>query len=112
MSSLPKTQMPISIFDGRYSHQCQELCKFFTEETYTQVRYDIELAWLRTLVDQFHTGQDTPGILAELARLQRPLTHENLAEIKKLEQTTNHDVKAIELFIKHQINNLAQESNA
>ena len=25
---------PISIFDGRYRHQCQDLLKFFTEETY------------------------------------------------------------------------------
>lgn len=110
--SLSTTQKPISIFDGRYSHQCQSLCKFFTEETYIQVRYDIELSWLRTLTAEFYTGMDKSTILAELGKLQQQLTPENLAEIKHLEHTTNHDVKAIELFIKQQIDNLAQQSGA
>lgn len=100
---------PISIFDGRYRHQCQDLLKFFTEETYTQTRYDIELAWLRALVSEFYIGTDKSVVLVELSKLVRALTTENLAEIKELERTTNHDVKAIELFIKRQMDNLAPQ---
>ena len=98
---------PLSIFDGRYRHQCQDLCQYFTEDTYTQVRYDIELAWLRSLVDEFYIGTDKSYVLAELFKMARALTPGNLAEIKQLERTTNHDVKAIELFIKKQLDNLA-----
>ena len=102
------TTFALSIFDGRYSHQCQDLCKYFTEETYTQVRYDIELSWLRTLINEFYTGSDKSQVLYNISKLQHMLTPENFAKIKQLECTTNHDVKAIELFIKHQMDNLAQ----
>jgi len=98
----------ISIFDGRYYHQCHDLCKYFTEDTYTQIRFDIEIAWLRTLVDEYYTCPDKSQVLDELSKLAQKLTPENLAEIKHLENITNHDVKAIELFIKQQLANLAQ----
>lgn len=102
----------ISIFDGRYRQQCQELVKYFTEDTYIQIRYDIELAWLRTLIDEFYINADKSLILAELSKLQQILTQENLAEIKQIERVTNHDVKAIELFIKQQLDNLAPQPGA
>jgi adenylosuccinate lyase len=121
-TTTPKT---ISIFDGRYRHQCVDLCKYFTEETYTQIRYDIELAWLKTQVDNFYpmclsesSGEpsEPPNphekrtILAQLAKMPKTLTPENLDEIKRLEQITNHDVKAIELFIKAELDKLTPES--
>ncbi len=113
-----------SIFDGRYRHQCQDMTKYFTEDTYTQVRYDIELSWLRTLVNDLYPlclsesyGEpaDPPNpfekrtILAQLAKMPETLTPEHFSEIKHLERITNHDVKAIELFIKAELDKLAPE---
>ena len=114
----------LSIFDGRYRHQSADLCKYFTEDTYIQVRYDIELAWLRTLLDNFYaitlseTCNDPSNppnpfekrtILAQLAKMPETLAQEHLAEIKRLERITNHDVKALELFIKAELDKLAPE---
>ena len=105
-------QSAISIFDGRYRHQCHDLAKYFTEETYTQIRYDIELAWLRTLVTEFYNPSDTElsndnkTVLAMLSKLPQTLTSQHLAGIKTLERVTNHDVKAIELFIKAELDKL------
>lgn len=105
-----------SIFDGRYFHQCQDMTKYFTEETYIQVRYDIELSWLQTLICEFYNPclsellGDKKTILDQLSRLPHTLTFEHLAEVKRLEGITNHDVKAIELFIKSEIDKLVDES--
>jgi adenylosuccinate lyase len=105
-------QSAISIFDGRYRMQCQDLAKYFTEETYTQVRYDIELAWLQTLIAEFYNPSETEmandkkTVLAMLSKLPQTLTQEHLAGIKTLERITNHDVKAIELFIKAELDKL------
>lgn len=109
-------QMPISIFDGRYRNQCQDLAKYFTEATYTQVRYDIELAWLKALVSEFYNPSDLEmpndknSVLAQLDMLPQTLTPEHLAGIKTLECITNHDVKAIELFIKAELTKLTGDS--
>ena len=97
----------LSIFDGRYRHQCLELGQYFTEDTYIQVRYDIELAWLRTLVNEFYKQDDKQTVLDVLSGLPQTLTSEHLAGIKTLERITNHDVKAIELFIKAELAKLA-----
>jgi len=92
----------ISPLDGRYGRQTAELREIFSEFAFMRERLRVEVEWL--------IGLSTLG-LAELpsmptdaqARLRRMVSEfsiEDCTEIKLLEAETNHDVKAVEYFIK------------
>src|SRR5512145_3181669 len=93
----------LSPVDGRYAARCVELRALFSEAGLIRARVRVEIAWLEALARQ-------PGIVElaglgapALAALQHIGTHfsaEDAADVKRLEQETNHDVKAVEYFLK------------
>jgi len=92
----------ISPVDGRYRKKVEELAPFFSEfgliryRVFIEVEYFIELCQLRL---KELSGVD-PGVFEKLRTFYTEFTEADAEMIKDFEKTTNHDVKAVEYFIK------------
>ena len=96
----------LSPVDGRYSGQCDELRPLLSEYGLIRFRVLIEIRWLKTLAEHPGIGE-LAGFsergMAALADLGKLFSEDDASEIKNLESTTNHDVKAVEYFIKQKL---------
>ncbi len=95
--------LAISPLDGRYRSKCDDLAPYFSEYALMRYRVLVEVKWLQKLAD--HEGvEELPAISAAgisyLNRLIDQFSIEDAKRIKEIEATTNHDVKAVEYFIK------------
>jgi adenylosuccinate lyase len=92
----------ISPVDGRYRKKVIELAPFFSEfgliryRVFIEIEYFIELCQLR--VEEL-SGVD-PEVFEQLRTFYTEFTEADAEKIKEFEKTTNHDVKAVEYFIK------------
>lgn len=92
----------ISPIDGRYYRQVKELSSYYSEFALIRYRVRVEIEYfislcqlpLPQLVDFDHT------LFTSLRSIYQELTEEEAMEVKEIEKTTNHDVKAVEYFIK------------
>ncbi|NNM51382.1 MAG: adenylosuccinate lyase [Pseudomonadales bacterium] len=97
------TLTALSPIDGRYAAKVDILRPIFSEYGLMRFRVQVEVAWLLSL--SRHPGiPEVPALSADAASLLESWVHnfseEDCAQIKSLERTTNHDVKAVEYFIK------------
>jgi len=91
----------LSPLDGRYIHETESLRKYFSEFAFIRGRVQIELAYLIAL-------SEDAGLIRPLTESELDLLHtlaadfslEDAHQIKDLERTTRHDVKAIENFLR------------
>ncbi len=92
----------ISPLDGRYSRQTAELRDIFSEFAFMRERLRVEVAWLSGLSTlRLPQLPELPGAaLRALQQLVADFSLEDCTEIKAIEAETNHDVKAVEYFIK------------
>ena len=92
----------ISPIDGRYASKTQELAPFFSEFGLIKYRVLIEVQYFLQLVELGLPQLDgiTSDQLDQLERLTNQFSVEDAARIKEIERTTNHDVKAVEYFLK------------
>lgn len=92
----------ISPIDGRYAGQVVELSDYFSEYALIKYRIFVEVEYFAALcsipLPQLKGVTETQ--LEQLRDICRNFTIENALEIKSIEKTTNHDVKAVEYFIK------------
>ncbi len=96
----------ISPVDGRYGRKAAALRPFFSEYGLIRHRVLVEVRWLQTLAA--HPGIAEVPPLNEssntlLTRLVEAFSEQDAERVKAIERTTNHDVKAVEYFIKEQI---------
>jgi adenylosuccinate lyase len=96
----------LSPVDGRYAARCEELRALFSESGLIRARVRVEVAWLHALA--------APGGLAEMHGLGAAdlevataivlqFSEADALEIKAIERETNHDVKAVEYFLKRRL---------
>ncbi len=92
----------ISPLDGRYHSQLQQLGDYFSEYALIRYRIRVEVDYFLFLADKkfFTVGAETRKQLASLAD---NFSLDDAKEIKKIERTTNHDVKAVEYFLKSRL---------
>jgi adenylosuccinate lyase len=100
------TLTAISPIDGRYRARTEVLSDFFSEFALIRYRVMVEVRWLQQLAA--HPGvPEAPALSANararLDRLVREFTVSDAERVKDIERTTNHDVKAVEYFIKEKI---------
>jgi len=93
----------ISPVDGRYGARVAPLREIFSEYGLIKYRVQVEVAWLKMLAN--HPGvPEVPKLsdeaIAHLDQLVNGFTLEMAEQVKEIERTTNHDVKAVEYFIK------------
>ena len=92
--------LSLSPLDGRYRAKCEELNPYFSEFGLIKYRLIIEIAWLKALC-KYPEIEELRGIDTQnLDDLINNFNVEDAQRIKDIEKTTNHDVKAIEYFIK------------
>ena len=92
----------LSPLDGRYAAKLAQLRPLMSEQGYMHRRVQVEVAWFITLSD---AGFDefkplTPGARTYLMGLVKNFSEADGEAIKAIEKTTNHDVKAVEYWIK------------
>ena len=92
----------ISPVDGRYRKQVQHLDEYFSEYALIKYRVHVEIEYLLFLEKKkfFKLSGKTIKYLEKLAEDFGP---EDAQEIKQIEFTTNHDVKAVEYFLKNEL---------
>ena len=96
----------ISPLDGRYGDKTAELILIFSEFGLMRFRVLVEIRWLQALAVQ-NDIEEVPALSDEANSLLNNIS-DNFSEtdalrIKEIESTTNHDVKAVEYFIKEKI---------
>ena len=93
----------LSPLDGRYAASAQALRPIFSEYGLMQARVRVELEWLKALAVEPKISEVAPfsaNTLAEIDSVINDFSLDNAAEVKAIEATTNHDVKAIEYWLK------------
>lgn len=96
----------VSPVDGRYGSKTSDLRAVFSEFGLIRFRVKVEIRWLQQLaahpqIAEVPALSETANAL--LNRIVDEFGPEQAARIKEIERTTNHDVKAVEYFIKEQI---------
>ena len=93
----------ISPLDGRYAGKVDALREHFSEFGLIRARLKVEIEWLKALAAEPHFTEIaafSPSTVAELDALVANFGPEQAAEVKAEEAVTNHDVKALEYWIK------------
>ncbi|MDO4894528.1 adenylosuccinate lyase [Moraxella sp.] len=105
----------LSPLDGRYASKCDALRPYLSEFGLIHARVTVEIRWLQALADHPKITEIAPFSADTNARLNAIIDNfslENAKRIKEIERTTNHDVKAVEYFLKEQIADIDELKNA
>lgn len=99
----------ISPIDGRYRNQVQDLANYFSESALIKYRVLVEVEYFIALVnlplEQLKSFDKK--LFVELRALYLNFTDKDASRIKEIEKTTNHDVKAVEYFLKEHFERLS-----
>jgi adenylosuccinate lyase len=92
----------ISPIDGRYRKTCEPLAKYFSEEALMQYRVRVEIEYFIALCELPlpQLASFNKSLYPQLRAIYTQFNSEEAQKIKEIEKTTNHDVKAVEYFIK------------
>ena len=93
----------LSPLDGRYAAAVETLRPVFSEYGLMKARVRVELEWLKSLAAEPKIGEVPPfsdRTVAEIDYVIRHFSLDDAAEIKAIEAATNHDVKAVEYWLK------------
>ncbi len=100
------TLLALSPADGRYAAKVNALRPIFSEFGLIKARVHVEMEWLIALANEPNIIE-LPNFSAEqcvfLRNIANNFSTQHAARIKDIESTTNHDVKAVEYFIKEQL---------
>ncbi len=98
----------ISPIDGRYRGKTKSLSAFFSEEALIQYRVRVEIEYFIALckLPLPQLENINHSLFEDLRSIYKHFTEEDAKEIKEIEKTTNHDVKAVEYFIKKEFDRL------
>ena len=101
----------LSPLDGRYAATAEPLRPIFSEYGLMKARVRVELEWLKALAAAPQIREVPPfsaDTLGEIDRVIASFDLANAAEVKAIEATTNHDVKAIEYWLKNRFSHNAE----
>lgn len=100
------TLTALSPLDGRYASKCDALRPFLSEFGLIAARVEVEVRWLQSLAAHAEISEiaafDT-ATTAALDAIVSDFSEADAERIKTIERTTNHDVKAVEYFLKEKI---------
>ena len=98
----------ISPIDGRYRSKTKILSSFFSEEALIKYRVRVEIEYFISLCELPLPQLESfnPSLFEELRSIYNHFSNEDALQIKEIENKTNHDVKAVEYFIKKEFDKL------
>lgn len=97
---------PLSPLDGRYASTVEALRPFFTESALIRARLFVELRYLIALGEEKGVRELTPFTEKEekaMLRLVDDFSEKEAEKVRQIEKTTNHDVKAVEYYLKQEL---------
>ena len=103
--------LALSPLDGRYAGKVDALRPIFSEYGLIRARVKVEVEWLLALAAEpgiTELAAFSEGAKARLRALTDGFSVAHAARVKEIERTTNHDVKAVEYFIKEQLKDDAE----
>ena len=106
--------LAVSPIDGRYSKKVEHLRAIFSESALMRYRVITEITWLEYLSECDQLDQIPPmtsEVSNGLKKIQSDFTLEDATRIKEIESKINHDVKAIEYFLKEKIEAIEEGVN-
>ena len=104
----------LSPVDGRYAGKVEPLRDIFSEYGLIRYRVLVEIRWLQWLADEPDIGEVaplSPVVKDMLNRIVDEFSTDDAERVKKIEATTNHDVKAVEYYIRDKIGGGADIGN-
>lgn len=101
----------ISPIDGRYRGKVAQLSQYFSEEALIKYRVLVEIEYFIALceVPLPQLSDFNTDLFAKLRKIYEDFSAEDAHKIKDIEKVTNHDVKAVEYFIKEKFDGLGLE---
>jgi len=102
----------ITPIDGRYAAKVVELKEFFSEFALIKYRVTVEVKWLQALCAEAGIEEARELNSEEIAFLDKIITDFSIEEaqkVKDIEKVTNHDVKAVEYYLKDKISGTSLE---
>jgi len=103
----------ISPIDGRYHSKTKKLSHYFSEMALFRYRVKVEVEYFIALCElplpQLKNVEDTA--YKKMRLLYEEFTEEDVIKIKEIERITNHDIKAVEYFIKHKMDEIGLENH-
>jgi len=112
---MPSPLAALSPLDGRYARTADPLRAYFSEQALIRYRVRIELAWLQALAAERAIKEVRPFSAATrkaFASLEKSFSERDAEQIKNIEAETNHDVKAIEYWLRSKLGRNAGAANA
>ena len=99
----------ISPVDGRYRDKVKALAAYFSEFALIKYRVRVEIEYICLLAEILPPVQalNKDDVKTALRKIYLDFSYNDAQRVKKIEQTTNHDVKAVEYFIKEQFDVLS-----
>ncbi len=98
----------ISPIDGRYRNKVENLVPFFSEEALIKYRVQVEIEYFIALckIPLPQLADFNASLFTDLRKIYTEFSKKDAQKIKKIEKITNHDVKAVEYFIKEKFDTL------
>jgi len=112
---MPSPLAALSPLDGRYARTADPLRAFFSEQALIRYRIKVELAWLEALAAERSIKEIkpfSPATRKAFASLEKNFSERDAEHIKNIEAQTNHDVKAIEYWLRSKLGKNAQAGKA
>ena len=108
------TLKALSPLDGRYKRHTDVLSTYFSEFGLILYRVNIEVEYFIALSETGITSLEGIGLKEKklIREIVQNFSEEDALQIKKIERTTNHDVKAVEYFLKEKYSSLGFESQS
>ena len=106
------SDQPLSPLDGRYRPQVKELGQHFSEAGLNRARIHVEIEWLIWLVDNKLINPNlglSDSEKQSLRAIATQFSDDSVARLAKFEATTRHDVKAVEYFIREELEKLGRK---
>lgn len=103
--STDSSLLAVSPIDGRYASKTKELQELFSEYALIKYRVWVEIQYFSALcaVPLPQLSSVTKNQLEQLSQIHQRFSLADAARIKEIERTTNHDVKAVEYFLKEKL---------
>ncbi len=95
----------VTPIDGRYGSKTNCLAPYFSEYALIKYRVRVEIEYFISLTDFLHVF-DVKKVEEALRDIYRNFSLEDAGRVKEIEKTTNHDVKAVEYFIKEKFDRI------
>src|SRR5258705_5806564 len=112
---MPSPLAALSPLDGRYARTADPLREHFSEQALIRYRVKVELAWLEALAAEpsiREIKKFSKRTSSEFSRLIKGFSERDAEHIKNIEAETNHDVKAIEYWLRAKLGRSAEAQRA